>query len=334
MPAEAQEVTRMVKGIRVHKVGGPEALVYEEFELAPPGPGEIRVKSRAMGVNFIDVYYRTGLYPTPQSPFVPGSETAGDVIAIGPGVTGFRIGDRVASAMGLGGSAVERNMPAAMVVKLPDSISYETAAAMMLKGLTAQYLLRRTYKVKAGDTILFHAAAGGVGLIACQWAKHLGATVIGTVGDKAKARLAKKNGCDHVILYREEDWVARVAKITKGEKCHVVYDGVGKATFPGSLDCLRPFGLFASFGNASGPVENFSLLALSQRGSLFATRPTLGTHVAQRANLVKMAKDLFSVVASGAVKIPVHSKMKLKDAAEAHRQLEARATTGATVLLP
>jgi NADPH2:quinone reductase len=205
---------------------------------------------------------------------------------------------------------------------------------MMLKGLTAQYLLRRTYKVKPGDTILFHAAAGGVGLIACQWAKHLGATVIGTVGDKDKARLAKKNGCDHVILYREEDWVARVAKITKGEKCHVVYDGVGKATFPGSLDCLRPLGMFVSFGNASGPVENFSLLALSQRGSLYAARPTLVTHTAERATLVKMAKDLFSVVASGAVKIPVHSKMKLKDAGEAHRQLEARATTGATVLLP
>ena len=231
----------MVKGIRVHKVGGPEAIVYEEFELPPPGPGEIRVQSRAIGVNFIDVYYRTGLYPTPQSPFVPGSETArGRDRRSAPGVTGFRIGDRVASAMGLGGYAEERNMPAAMVVKLPDAISYETAAAMMLKGLTAQYLLRRTYKVKAGDTILFHAAAGGVGLIACQWAKHLGATVIGTVGDKAKARLAKKNGCDHVILYREEDWVARVAKITKGEKCHVVYDGVGKATSRGRwIACAR-----------------------------------------------------------------------------------------------
>ena len=287
-----------------------------------------------MGVNFIDVYYRTGLYPRRNRRSYPGTETAGDVDAIGAGVTGFRIGDRVASGMGLGGYAEERNMPAAMrreaarLDLLRDGGGDDAEgphgaipAAAHLQGASRRHdpdpcrgRRRRPDRVPVGQAP-------------------------GRDGDRhrrrqGQGRLAKANGCDHVILYREEDWVARVAKITKGEKCHVVYDGVGKATFPGSLDCLRPFGLFASFGNASGPVENFSLLALSQRGSLFATRPTLGTHVAQRANLVKMAKDLFSVVASGAVKIPVHSKMKLKDAAEAHRQLEARATTGATVLLP
>ncbi|MCP8939490.1 quinone oxidoreductase [Alsobacter sp. SYSU M60028] len=323
----------MVKGIRVHKVGGPDALVYEDFELPPPGPGQIRVKTRAIGLNFIEVYQRTGLYASP-TPFTPGGETAGDVIAVGPGVTGFRKGDRVATAAGMGAYAEERNIAAELTVKLPESISYETAAAMMLKGLTAQYLLRQTFKVKAGDTILFHAAAGGVGLIACQWAKHLGATVIGTVGDKDKARLAKRNGCDHVILYREEDWVKRVAEITGGKKCDVVYDGVGKATFPGSLDCLRPRGMFVTFGNASGPIEGFSPLLLSQKGSLFMTRPTLAGYASDRKSLAAMARDLFAVVASGAVKIKVGQKMKLKDAAEAHRQLESRATTGATVLLP
>lgn len=324
----------MVKGIRVHKVGGPEVLAYEEFELPPPGPGEVRMKNRAIGLNFIDVYHRTGLYPVAQSPFVPGGESAGDVIAVGPGVTGFRKGDRVALAAGMGAYATERNVPASQLVKIPDTISYETAAAMMLKGLTTQYLVRRTYKVKPGDVALLHAAAGGVGLIASQWLKHLGATVIGTVGDKDKAKLARKHGCDHVILYREEDWVKRVAEITKGAKCHVVYDGVGKATYPGSLDCLRPFGLFVSFGNASGAIDTFNILHLSQKGSLYATRPTLFTHTQDRKVLNAMAKDLIGVVSSGAVKIPVRSRVKLKDAAEAHRQLEARATTGATVLIP
>jgi NADPH2:quinone reductase len=324
----------MVEGIRIHKTGGPEVLAYEQFDLPPPGPGEVHMRNCAIGLNFIDVYHRTGLYPVAQSPFVPGGESAGDVISVGPGVTGFRKGDRVALAAGMGAYATERNAPASQLVKIPDSINYETAAAMMLKGLTTQYLVRRTYKVKPGDVVLLHAAAGGVGLIASQWLKHLGATVIGTVGDKDKAKLARKHGCDHVILYREEDWVRRVGEITGGAKCHVVYDGVGKATYPGSLDCLRPFGLFVSFGNASGAIDNFNILHLSQKGSLFATRPTLFTHTQDRKVLNAMAKDLIGVVSSGAVKIPVRSKMKLKEAAEAHRQLEARATTGATVLIP
>jgi NADPH2:quinone reductase len=324
----------MVKAIQVHKVGGPEAMVYEDVTLPPPGKGEVRVKNRAIGINFIDVYHRTGLYPPPQSPFIPGSEAAGDVVALGEGVTGFRKGDRVAYVAGYGGYAEERNVAARVLVKLPDAISYNTAAGMMLKGLTAQYLLRRTYKVRRGDTILIHAAAGGVGLIASQWANHLGATVIGTVGTKDKAKLAKKNGCHHTILYSSEDFVARVGEITKGRKCDVVYDGVGKATFPGSLDCLKPLGMFVSFGSASGPIEAFNIGLLSQKGSLFATRPTLFTYTAERADLLRMARDLFGVVTTGAVKIPVNHKWKLQDAAEAHRALEARETTGTTILIP
>ncbi|MHB2166300.1 quinone oxidoreductase family protein [Alsobacter sp. R-9] len=323
----------MVKGIRIHKVGGPEALSYEEFDLPPPGPGVVRMRNRAIGLNFIEVYFRNGLYPT-QTPFVPGGESAGDIVAVGPGVKGFKVGDRVALAAGFGAYATERNVSTNFLVKIPDAVSYETAAAMMLKGLTVQYLVRRTYKVKPGDVCLLHAAAGGVGLIASQWLKHLGATVIGTVGDKAKGRLAKKHGCDHVILYREEDWVKRVAELTGGRKCDVVYDGVGKATYPGSLDCLKPFGLFVSFGNASGAIDNFNILHLSQKGSLYATRPTLFTHMADRKVLNAMAKDLFDVVVSGAVKIPVRARFKLKDVADAHRALEARETTGATVLVP
>lgn len=322
-----------MKAIRVHQTGGPEVLKLEDFELPPPGPGEVRMRNRAVGLNFIEVYQRTGLYQVPM-PYTPGGESAGDVIAVGPGVTEFKPGDRVATPMGFGAYAEERNLPAAVLVKLPDTISYETAAAMMLKGLTVQYLLRSTYKVNPGDTILFHAAAGGVGLIACQWARHLGATVIGTVGDREKARLATEAGAHHTILYREEDWVARVAEITGGKKCHVVYDSVGKTTYPGSLDCLRPFGMFVSFGNASGAIDNFNILHLSQKGSLYATRPTLGTHIADRANYLKMCDDLFSVVGSGAVKVPIHTRRPLAEAAEAHRALEARSTTGATVLLP
>lgn len=324
----------MVKAIQVHKVGGPEALVYGDVELPPPSPGEVRVRNRAIGINFIDVYHRTGLYPAPTNPFIPGSEAAGEVVALGEGVKGFRKGERVAYVAGFGGYAEERNVPARVLVKVPDAISDKTAAAMMLKGLTTQYLVRRTYKVKPGDTVLIHAAAGGVGLIAVQWARHLGATVIGTVGSPDKAKLAKKHGCHHVIQYRSEDFVARVKEITKGELCHVVYDGVGKDTFPASLDCIRPLGLFCSFGSASGPIEAFNIGLLSQKGSLFATRPTLFTYTAQRADLLKMARDLFGVIASGAVKIPVHHTWKLKDAAEAHRALEARETTGAAVLLP
>ena len=323
----------MAKMIRVHTVGGPEALIYEDVELAPPGPNEVRIKQKAVGLNFIDVYHRTGLYPQPM-PFTPGSEGAGDVVAVGSAVTEFKPGDRVAYGTAIGAYAEERNIPAANLVHLPEAISYETAAAMMLKGLTAQYLLRQTYVVKPGDTILFHAAAGGVGLIAGQWAKHLGATVIGTVGGPDKIKLAKENGYDHVIDYKNEDFVARVKEITGGKLCPVVYDGVGKTTFPASLDCIRPRGLFVSFGNASGPVDAFNLGLLAQKGSLFATRPTLFGYAGQRDALIAMAKDLFDVVASGAVKIPIHHRYALKDVAEAHRALEGRKTTGASVLLP
>lgn len=323
----------MAKMIRVHKVGGPEALVYEDVDLPPPGPGEVRIKQKAIGLNFIDVYHRTGLYPQPM-PFTPGSEGAGDVLAIGPGVTGLKLGDRVAYGTAIGAYAEERNIPASSLLVLPDAISYETAAAMMLKGLTTQYLLRQTYVVKPGDTILFHAAAGGVGLIAGQWAKHLGATVIGTVGSPDKIELAKQHGYDYVIDYKNDDFVARVKEITGGKLCPVVYDGVGKATFPASLDCIRPRGLFVSFGNASGPVDAFNLGILAQKGSLFATRPTLFGYAGNRESLEAMAKDLFDVVASGAVKIPINHRYALKDVAEAHRALESRKTTGTTVLIP
>jgi NADPH:quinone reductase len=323
----------MTKAIRVHQVGGPEVLQYEDVAVGPPGPGEVKVRHMAVGLNFIDVYFRTGQYPAPL-PFVPGSEGAGEVIEPGEGVSEFVPGDRVAYAASLGGYAEERNVPAHFLVKLPAAIDFETGAAMMLKGMTAEYLLRRTFKVERGHTVLYHAAAGGVGLIATQWAKHLGATVIGTVGSDDKVALAKANGCDHVILYRDEDFVAKVKEITGGKGCEVVYDGVGKATFPGSLDCLKPFGYFVSFGSSSGPIDAFNIGLLAQKGSLYATRPTLFTHLAKHENVVAIAKDLFDVVASGAVKIPVHNRYALKDAAEAHRALESRATTGATVLLP
>jgi NADPH:quinone reductase len=324
----------MTQAIRIHAYGGPEVMKFEEVEVGAPGPGQIRIRHTAIGVNFIDTYFRTGLYKAPQLPFTPGNEGAGVVEAVGPDVTGLAVGDRVAYAGGLGSYSTERLVAAATVVKIPDGVSDEAAAAMMLKGMTAQYLLRRTYRVQKGDTILFHAAAGGVGLIACQWAKHLGATVIGTVGTREKGELAKANGCDHVIYYREEDFAARVKEITNGELCHVVYDGVGKETFPASLDCLRPLGMFASFGNASGPVDSFSLGLLAQKGSLFATRPTLFTYIAKREDLEATAADLFDVVASGAVKIPIHARAKLGDVADAHRALEARETTGATILVP
>jgi NADPH:quinone reductase len=324
----------MLKAIRVHGYGGPEVLRYEDVPVGDPGPGEVRIRQRAVGVNYIDVYHRTGLYPQPAMPFIPGSEGAGEVVAAGDGVTEFKPGDRVAYAMGIGAYAEERLIPTQSLVKLPDRISDETAAAMMLKGTTAAYLLRRTYHVRAGDTILFHAAAGGVGLIACQWAKHLGATVIGTVGSEDKARLARENGCDHVILYRNQDFPARVKEITGGKGCEVVYDGVGKATFPASLDCLKPFGLFASFGSASGPIDAFNIGVLASKGSLYATRPTLATHLATRQGLDALASELFAVVASGAVKIPVHKRAPLREAADVHRALEARETTGATVLIP
>lgn len=324
----------MIKAIRIHEHGGPEVMKYEDVEVGSPGPGQVRIRQTAIGVNFIDTYFRTGLYKAPTMPFIPGNEGAGVVTEVGPDVTGLSVGDRVAYAGGLGGYAEERLSVAATLVKIPDGVTDETAAAMMLKGMTAQYLLRRTYRVQEGDTILFHAAAGGVGLIACQWAKHLGATVIGTVGTREKGELAKANGCDHVIYYRDEDFAARVKEITDGKLCHVVYDGVGKATFPASLDCLRPLGMFASFGNASGPVDSFNLGLLAQKGSLFATRPTLFHYIAERADLEAVSNDLFSVVASGAVKIPIHARAKLSEAVEVHRALEARETTGATILVP
>ncbi len=323
-----------MKAIRVHGYGGPEVLSYEDTEIGAPGPGQIRVRQSAVGVNYIDTYFRSGLYKAPQLPFTPGNEGAGRVVALGEGVTGFRVGERVAYGSGAATYAEEVLVGAGAVVHLPDAIDDDTGAAMMLKGLTAQYLLRRTFHVKRGDTILFHAAAGGVGLIATQWAKHLGCTVIGTVGSRDKEALARENGCDHVILYRDEDFAARVGEITGGQGCAVVYDGVGQATFPASLDCLAPFGLFCSFGSASGPIKAFDINLLSQKGSLYATRPTLFTHAAQRETLDAMAADLFAVVASGAVRIPVHARRPLSEAAQVHRDLEGRATTGATVLKP
>ncbi|HEU4519863.1 MAG TPA: quinone oxidoreductase [Microvirga sp.] len=324
----------MAKAIQVHAHGGPEVLRFEDVTTPRPGPGQAVVRHRAIGVNFIDVYFRTGLYAAPQMPFTPGNEGAGEVVAVGEGVTEFKAGDRVAYAMAIGSYAEERVIDVKWLVRIPDGIDDATAAAMMLKGMTAQYLLRRTFPVKPGHTILFHAAAGGVGLIACQWAKHLGATVIGTVGSRDKEALARENGCDHVIFYREEDFVARVREITGGAGCDVVYDGVGRSTFPGSLDCLKPLGTFVNFGAASGPIEAFNIGILAQKGSLYATRPTLATHSADRGSLLDMAADLFRVVAGGQVRIPVHARLPLAQAADAHRALEARETTGATILVP
>jgi NADPH2:quinone reductase len=325
----------MVAAVRVHKHGGPEVLTFEDIEVPAPGQGQIKIRQHACGVNFIDTYFRMGAYPSPVGlPFVAGNEGAGEVIAVGPGVTDMKIGDRVAYVVGLGGYAAERLLPAERVVKLPDNISYEQAAGMMLKGMTVQYLLNRTFKVGKGSIVLIHAAAGGVGTIACQWANHLGATVIGTVGSKAKADLAKKNGAHHTILYRDEDFVARVKDITSGKLCDVVYDGVGKDTFPASLDCIRPLGTFASFGSASGQIDVFNINILQTKGSLFATRPTLNHYIAKREDLVATAQDLFDKVGSGAVKIPINQKYALKDAAKSHSDLEGRDTTGSSILIP
>ncbi|MFO1118284.1 MAG: quinone oxidoreductase [Beijerinckiaceae bacterium] len=323
----------MVKAIRVHQTGGPEVLSYEDVDVPAPGAGEIQIRQRAIGVNYLDIYFRTGAYPSPL-PFIPGNEGAGDVIAVGKGVKEFKVGDRVAYAGTIGGYAEVRNLPEALAVSLPKAVSYETAAGLMLKGLTAQYLLRQVHKVKEGDTILVHAAAGGVGSILCQWGKALGATVIGTVGSEEKAKLAKKFGAKHVILYRTEDWVARVKEITKGKLCNVVYDGVGKATFPGSLDCIRPLGMFASFGSASGPIDAFNIGILGQKGSLFATRPTLFTYLADPERKKKMAKDLMKQLADGTIKIPITGKLKLEDAVKAHTLLQGRDTTGMLILIP
>ena len=324
----------MSKAIRVHEYGGPEVMRYEDVTVPEPGPGQIRVRQSAIGVNFIDIYFRSGAYKAPQLPFTPGNEGAGTVVSVGEGVTDFRVGERVAYGSAAGTYAEEVVINASAAVHLADGVEDTTAAAMMLKGLTAEYLLHRTYQVKAGDTILFHAAAGGVGLIACQWAKHLGATVIGTVGSAEKAELARANGCDHVILYRDEDFAARVKEITGGKGVPVVYDGVGRDTFPASLDCISPLGLFVSFGSASGPVDDFSLALLGQKGSLYATRPSLFAHAGKRETLDAMAKNLFSVVASGAVTIPVHAKARLSEAPQVHTDLASRKTTGATVMIP
>src|SRR3954463_2256208 len=325
----------MVAAMRVHKYGGPEVLTYEDVEVPAPGPGQIRVKNHACGLNFVDTYFRSGLYPSPTGlPFIGGNESAGEGVAAGPGVTEVKVGDRVGYTSALGSYTAERIMPADRVVKLPDGISYEQAAGMMLKGMTVEYLLNRTFKVKSGMNVLIHAAAGGIGLIACQWANHLGANVIGTVGSAEKAALAKSNGCHHTILYREEDFAAKVKEITGGKLCEVVYDGVGKATFPASLDCIKPLGMFASFGNSSGSIEAFNINLLQAKGSLFCTRPTLNTYAAKRESLVSIANNLFSVIASGKVKIPVNQKYALKDVQQSHRDLEARKTTGSTVLLP
>ncbi len=322
----------MVKAVRVHELGGPEVMRVEDIELTPPGPGQVLVRNHACGVNFIDTYFRSGHYPAPSLPFIPGNEAAGVVAAVGKGVKHVKEGDRVAYVANLGCYAEERVVDAERLIKLPKSISFETAAAMMLKGFTARYLLRRTFKVKAGDRILVQAAAGGVGLILCQWASALGAHVIGTAGSPEKAKLAKKAGAKHVILYRDEDFAARVKEITKGKLCDVVYDGVGQATFPASLDCLRPLGTFVSFGSASGAIEAFALSELTKRGSLFATRPTLATYTTSTEDLHKTARDLLRVVAKGDVKIAIHETAPLDEAVRVHQDLESRATSGSLVL--
>ncbi|MBA4065673.1 MAG: quinone oxidoreductase [Isosphaera sp.] len=324
----------MPHAVRLYETGGPDVLRWEEVGVGTPGPGQARVRQTAVGVNFVDTYHRSGLYPLPL-PSGLGSEAAGVVEAVGPGVTVVRAGDRVAYAGGPPGSYAEaRVMPADRLVKIPDGVTDRQAAAVMLKGMTVQYLIRRTYPVKPGETVLFHAAAGGVGLIACQWLKALGATVIGTVGSDEKAALAKAHGCDHPIVYTREDFPARVRELTGGAGVPVVYDSVGASTFPASLDCLRPLGLFVSFGNASGPVPPFPLSLLTQKGSLFATRPTLATYTATRADLEATARELFDVVLSGTVKVEINHTYPLKDAAQVHRDLEGRKTTGSVVMLP
>ncbi|MBI3525358.1 MAG: quinone oxidoreductase [Betaproteobacteria bacterium] len=324
----------MNHAIRFHHTGGPEVLRWEELALAELQPGEARIRQHAVGLNFIDIYHRSGLYAVPL-PSGIGLEGAGVVEAAGSAVTDLKPGDRVAYAGGpLGAYAEVRNIPADRLVKLPDAIDFKQAAAMMLQGITAQYLLRRTYVVQPGDTILIHAAAGGVGLIVCQWAKALGATVIGTVGSDAKAELARAHGCDHTIVYTRENFTQRVREITGGAGVPVVYDSIGKDTFMASLDCLRPLGLMVSFGSASGPVPPFDLGILSPKGSLFVTRPTIMTYTAKRADLLQSAGELFDMVGAGKVKIEVHQIYALKDAAQAHADLGGRKTTGSTVLLP
>lgn len=324
----------MTHAIRFHQTGGPEVLQWETVVLPEPAPGEVRVRHHAVGLNFIDTYHRTGLYPV-ALPSGIGLEAAGVVEAVGDGVTDLAPGDRVAYAGGpLGAYAEVRNMPADRLVRLPESISFEQGAAMMLQGMTAQYLLRRTYRVQPGDAVLIHAAAGGVGLLVCQWARALGATVIGTVGSDEKEALARANGCDHAIVYTRESFVERVREITHGRGVQVVYDSIGKDTFMGSLDCLAPLGTMVLFGAASGPVPPFDLGLLAQKGSLFVTRPTLFTYTARRDDLLASAQEVFDMVGGGQLNIDIRQRYPLSDAAQAHRDLEARKTTGSTVLLP
>lgn len=324
----------MTKAIRISKTGGPEVMEYVDVEVGEPGAGEVRIRHAAVGLNFIDCYFRSGLYPQPL-PAGLGQEGAGTIEAVGPGVNDFQVGDRVAYAgRGNGAYAEARVMPADILVKLPDSISFDTAAAMMLQGMTVQYLLRRTYAVQPGETILFHAAAGGIGLIACQWARALGVNLIGTVSSDEKAALAKAHGAAHVINYKTENFVERVKEITAGKGVPVVYDSIGKDTFTGSLDCLRPRGMLVSFGNASGPVPPFGMSELASRGSLFLTRPSLGHYIATRAELDATAADLFQMVESGKISIEINQRYALKDVAQAHADLEGRKTTGSTILIP
>jgi NADPH:quinone reductase len=321
--------------VRVRETGGPEVMRFEDVDVGEPGPGQVRLRQTAVGLNFIDVYFRTGLYPAPALPFTPGMEGAGVVEAVGPGVTEVKVGERVAyAAPPLGAYAETRLMQADRLVPLPDDISDQQAAAMMLKGMTAHYLLRRTFPVQPGQTILFHAAAGGVGLIACQWARHLGARVIGTVGSAAKAELARSHGCDFPIRYDHEDVVGRVRELTDGKGVPVVYDSVGKSTFEQSLDCLAPLGMMVTFGQSSGAIPPVNLGILSQKGSLYITRPTLVTYTAKREDLLRAASELFDVVRRGAVRIEINQTFALRDAVDAHRALEGRQTTGSTLLLP
>lgn len=322
----------MVKAIRIHEFGGPDVMRWEDVEVGRPGPGQVLIRQHAIGLNFIDTYHRSGLYPNPL-PFTPGSEGAGEVLALGEGAAGFKVGDRVAYGTSLGAYAEQRLIAADKLVPLPDAISFETGAVMMLKGLTAEYLLHRSFKLEPGQIALIHAAAGGMGEILCQWAKAIGATVIGTVGSPDKGERAKRHGCDHVIFSGTEDIAARVAALTAGRKCHVVYDGVGQATFTASLDSLRPHGMMVSFGSASGPVKGIDVAVLAQKGSLYLTRPTLGSFADTRENLLAMTERLTAIMTAGKVRIAVSNRFPLSEAAAAHRALESRQTTGATVLL-
>jgi NADPH:quinone reductase len=323
----------MTHAMRIHAYGGPEAMIWESIDVGAPGAGQIRVKHHAIGLNFVDTYQRSGLYKVPL-PAILGSEGAGEVTAVGAGVTELKVGDRIAYSSPIGAYAEERLMPADRALKLPDAISYKTAAAMMLQGQTVRYLIKQTYKVGPGTTLLWHAAAGGVGLIACQWAKHLGATIIATAGGPEKCALAKANGATHVIDYKTEDFAKRVKELTGGVGVDVVYDSIGKDTFPASLDCLKPLGLWVSFGNASGAITNMDIGIFAAKGSLYATRPTLGTYVAKREDLVANANDLFDVVSKGIVKIAVNHEYALKDTVQAHKDLEGRKTTGSVILIP